>query len=443
MKQVVVQLTAQSPIAVGEWMTSRSNVRESLAYIPGGVLRGALAQAVREHLGGHASSRRALGNSDPALADAFDACFGKDGARFGFLMPFETLEWIPAPATALFNKQRNEYLYDTLLALLRSEDYPMECPNTGDRLERGRGWLVCEDGKWRKANLPALRAFVRVGLNRKLEAAEEGVLYTLEAIDPTNSKSEPTGLCCEEGSRTLQGSRAGARTGSTHSAHEQGSEDRQASSQQHKPTVFQGVVSFPSDECAAAFDTILGALRWRDGRVQVRIGSARTRGFGAVVLETIDAPAPAPQVDLEAFAQRGGAPVFTLLARTPVLVHDASGMPALTLTPDLLREYLPDLPDSVQLIPKATRIERIPVSGWSGAWGMPKPVQQAFAPGSVFTYRYAESDRAALQSWLQQLALYGIGERIAEGYGQFAICSRYHLDTDITLFTQSNAGGAQ
>ena len=59
MKQIVVKLTALSPIAVGEWMTSRSNVRESLAYIPGGVLRGALAQAVCEHLGGHASSRRA------------------------------------------------------------------------------------------------------------------------------------------------------------------------------------------------------------------------------------------------------------------------------------------------------------------------------------------------------------------------------------------------
>jgi hypothetical protein len=66
------------------------------------------------------------------------------------------------------------------------------------------------------------------------------------------------------------------------------------------------------------------------------------------------------------------------------------------------------------------------VSGWSGAWGMPKPVQQAFAPGSVFTYEYAPSDAAALQNWLQQLALHGVGERVAEGYGQFAVCSRYH-----------------
>jgi CRISPR-associated Csx10 family RAMP protein len=398
MKQIVVKLTALSPIAVGEWMTSRSNVRESLAYIPGGVLRGALAQAVREHLGGHASSRRALGNN-PALADAFDACFGKDGARFGFLMPFGTLEWIPAPATALFNKQRDEYLYDTLFALLRGADYPMECPKTGDRLERGRGWLEHKGGKWRKAKMPQPRAFVRVGLNRQLEAAEEGILYTLEAIDPTNTKGEPI--------------------------------------------VFQGFVSFPSNKCASAFDTILDALRWRDGRVQIRIGSARTRGFGAVALETVDAPAPAPQVDLEAFAQRAGTPVFTLLARTPVLVHEPCGAPAQCLTPDLLREYLPDLPDSVRLVGEATRAERMPVSGWSGAWGMPKPVQQAFAPGSVFTYEYAPSDAAALQNWLQQLALHGVGERVAEGYGQFAVCSRYHMDTDITPFTQSNAGGAQ
>ncbi|GIV06136.1 MAG: hypothetical protein KatS3mg016_1711 [Fimbriimonadales bacterium] len=28
-------LTPLSPIVVGEWMTSRSNVRESLSYIPG------------------------------------------------------------------------------------------------------------------------------------------------------------------------------------------------------------------------------------------------------------------------------------------------------------------------------------------------------------------------------------------------------------------------
>jgi hypothetical protein len=308
MKQIVVKLTAQSPIAVGEWMTSRSNVRESLGYIPGGVLRGALAQAVCEHLGGHASSRRALGNGDPALKQAFDACFGKDGARFGFLMPFGTLEWIPAPATALFNKQRDEYLYDTLFALLRGEDYPMECPNTGDRLERGRGWLEHKGDQWRKAKMPQPRAFVRVGLNRQLEAAEGGVLYTLEAIDPTDADGNPV--------------------------------------------EFLGVVSFPNAASESAFRTILDALRWRDGRVQVRIGSARTRGFGAVALETVDAPAPAPQVDLKAFAQRAGKPIFTLLARTPVLAHEPCGAPAPTLTPDLLREYLPDLPDSVQLLPK-------------------------------------------------------------------------------------------
>jgi CRISPR-associated Csx10 family RAMP protein len=364
-----------------------------------GVARRAGASRVRTCSAGTHPADAHSATTTPLWRDAFNACFGKDGARFGFLMPFGTLEWIPAPATALFNKQRDEYLYDTLFALLRGEDYPMECPNTGDRLERGRGWLEHKGDQWRKAKMPQPRAFVRVGLNRKLEAAEGGVLYTLEAIDPTDADGNPV--------------------------------------------EFRGVVSFPDAASESAFRTILDALRWRDECVHLRIGSARTRGFGAVALETVDAPAPAPQVDLKAFAQRAGKPIFTLLARTPVLVHEPCGAPAPTLTPDLLREYLPDLPDSVQLLPEATRVERMLVSGWSGAWGMPKPVQQAFAPGSVFTYEYAPSDAAALQNWLQQLALHGVGERVAEGYGQFAVCSRYHMDTDITPFTQSNAGGAQ
>ncbi|BCW94594.1 MAG: type III-B CRISPR module-associated Cmr3 family protein [Fimbriimonadales bacterium] len=395
MKRIAVQLEAQSPIAVGEWMSSRSNVRESMRYIPGGVLRGALAQAVLEQLGMHRSSRRMLGAGDPALQQAFETCFGKDGAQFGFLMPFANQDWIPAPATALFNKQRDEYLYDTLFALLRDEKYEMECPRTGARLERGRGWLVPKNGEWRKATTPAPRAFVRVGLNRKLEAAQEGVLYTLEAIDPTDA--------------------------------------------QGAPVAFRGAVVFPDDACERAFNTILEALRWRDGAVRLRIGSARTRGFGEVVLKLADESLPETPADLDAFEKRAGAPVFTLLARTPVLVHDASGAPAHTLSPELLREYLPGLPDSVRLLPEATRIERVQVSGWSGAWGMPKPVQQAFAPGSVFTYTYAQDDRDALQAWLQQLNTHSIGERTAEGYGQLVACSRYHLDNDITQYS----GGAQ
>ncbi len=396
MKRAMVSLEAQSPIAVGEWMSSRSNVRESMSYIPGGVLRGALAQAVLEQLGMHRSSRRMLGAGDPKLQQAFDTCFGKDGAQFGFLMPFAERDWIPAPATALFNKQRDLYLYDTLFALLRNTKYEMECPRTGERLERGRGWLVPKNSEWRKETPPAPRAFVRVGLNRKLEAAQEGALYTLEAIDPTNA--------------------------------------------QGAPAVFQGAVVFPDDACERAFNTILDALRWRDGAVRLRIGSARTRGFGEVVLTTL---APEEQstrtVDLQGFSDRAGKPVFTLLARTPVLVHNASGAPAQTLSPELLREYLPGLPDSVRLLPEATRIERVQVSGWSGAWGLPKPVQQAFAPGSVFTYEYAQNERDALQAWLQQLNTHGIGERIAEGYGQLVACSRYHLDNDIT----QHSGGAQ
>ncbi|GIV09244.1 MAG: CRISPR-associated RAMP protein Csx10 [Fimbriimonadales bacterium] len=373
-----------SPIAVGEWMTSRSNVRESLSYIPGGVLRGALAQLAMEHIGAHHSSRRTLSNQSQ-LQNHFQQVFAKDGARFSFLMPFDE-SWIPAPATALFNKQKDKYLYDTLFALIKGELYEMECPKTRDRLERGRGWLTFKNGEWQKAQLPDKRTFVRVGLNRQTEAAEEGVLYAIEAIDVAGSNDN-----------------AGR--------------------------VFTGFVEFPDAQCQQAFDAILDVLRWRDGVIRLRIGSARSRGFGEVILECVEeAPEPTRAMEsLEAFRERAGMPVFTLLVRTPAIVYNACGQPAETLKPEILRHYVPSLPQSVELCPKATRIERELVSGWSGAWGLPKPVQQAFAAGSVFTYTYDPNDTNALQQCLTQLATTPIGARTAEGYGRLIPNSAYHL----------------
>jgi FkbM family methyltransferase len=49
-------------------------------------------------------------------------------------------------------------------------------------------------------------------------------------------------LCCEEGFRTLRGGRAGACISSTKSAHEQGPEDRWASSQQSNTLLFSHLV---------------------------------------------------------------------------------------------------------------------------------------------------------------------------------------------------------
>ncbi len=391
MKRFQVTLTAKSPIAIGEWMTSRSNVRESLNYIPGGVLRGALAQAVLELLGKHNTSKRRLSQASSELQEAFDCVFGKDGAQFSFLMPFGE-DWIPAPATALFNKQNDQYLYDTFFALILGKPYEMLCPQTGERLERGRGYLIRENGEWRKPQPLRKTTYVRVGLNRATEAAEERVLYAIEAVE--------------------------------------------------SPAVFTGYVDFPEGKCADAFQRILDALRWRDG-ITVRIGSARSRGFGEVELKCEDAPSEPRAYPLEEFNARADQPIFTLLARTPVIVYDPCGQPAPTLTPELLREYLPDLPESVQLLERATRIERELVSGWSGAWGMPKPVQQAFSPGSLFTYTYDPNKREPLLQWLQLLETQGVGERIAEGYGRFNVCSQYHLDRDITQLAGGESHGEQ
>ncbi|GIV06138.1 MAG: hypothetical protein KatS3mg016_1713 [Fimbriimonadales bacterium] len=195
-------------------------------------------------------------------------------------------------------------------------------------------------------------------------------------------------------------------------------------------------MEFPDAPCKQAFDAILDALRWRDDAIRLRIGSARSRGFGEVELHCAEESPSPSDFALDEFKQRAGKPVFTLLVRTPAIVYDACGQPAETLTPEILRQYAPCLPQSVQLCPEATRIERELVSGWSGAWGLPKPVQQAFAAGSVFTYTYDPNDTDALQQCLTQLATTPIGARTAEGYGRLIPNSAYHLHQDISQFQQ-------
>ncbi|MCS7065562.1 MAG: hypothetical protein NZL85_04725, partial [Fimbriimonadales bacterium] len=85
-----------------------------------------------------------------------------------------------------------------------------------------------------------------------------------------------------------------------------------------------------------------------------------------------------------------------------------------------------------QLNDVATRVESEWVSGWSPAWGLPKPLTSAIAPGSIFTLYYDGNDLDALVRWLQRLDEQGVGERTREGYGQFAICPTFPIEAAIS-----------
>lgn len=74
------------------------------------------------------------------------------------------------------------------------------------------------------------------------------------------------------------------------------------------------------------------------------------------------------------------------------------------------------------------------VRGWSAAWGLPKPVAPALAAGSTFVYRVPRGDEGLTREVLERcvtLEQDGIGRRRDEGWGWVQICTPFHIETEV------------
>lgn len=398
MKRVRVTVEAKEPLILGDGMVSNQNVRNTLDHIPGGMMRGAIAQAILEQLGTHQTSGRSLGNPSSNLDSLFGQCFPKSGGpRFGFLYPGDG-EVIPGPVSALRCRQDGSHVFDRLFSLLRGERVDLQCPKCEGRLERARGYFTLDGQGWKPVKDPSRRSYVRVGLNRLTETAEDSFLFVLESLEPVvrDIKME--------------------------------SDQNETS---YAPLTFSGDWWFETEEQWHDFEKLLQeVLGAQNNSCELRIGSARARGFGKVVLNWKVAQEPVLSDCVDTFSHAVGKNriYFTFMVLTPLLVLEPNGQVGRILTPELLRYYVPGLPNSVASVGSGTLIERESMSGWSQMWGLPKPLYQAIARGSVFTYEADRTEQGAVVEWLQQAVQQGIGERVQEGYGQVEVCSTFHVE---------------
>jgi CRISPR-associated protein Csx10 len=371
MVELNVILKPLSPIVIGEGMDVR-NVRRSRSYIPGSVLRGTLAREMIEEA-----------ESNEEMKKLFDELFlSRKAARFGPLYPTKEVsdEVIPAPVTAMACKAYGEShtLADTLLKRigegLSARINEMSCAKCdGGRMERWRGFIARTGSKQAALSSIPRRAHVKVGLNRYTETAEEGILYVLEAIEPE--------------------------------------------------VLFQGRLSLEEDlweRLRRSMDRLL----WREEEgYRIRIGSARARGYGLAVLSFRPAPVTPIEERLDRMQHALGNPdrlYFTLTAVSPALILDETGSPRMTIPPDLIADW-------VEPLGEGCLTETEVLTGWSQAWGMPKPLMMAIGAGSVFTFSAPASRREELLALLSRIEREGLGERRAEGLGRFSICDPFHL----------------
>jgi len=398
MMEYFLCLTPEKPLRTGT-VKSQGGYLDSGEYIPGSVLRGALAEWLKLQ-----------GRTHDILPFV-------QRARFGnlFLSPSERIWSLPFPMTALECKLYSGFRHtprdpkekpghgirDSLLIALaylelekQGARFPvpmlLRCTHEengqkcGGRMERVSGFYAQLPEGWRKIK-PQKALQTKVALSRYRRAAQEGMLYRVVGIRPMGH--------------------------------------------------FVGRLWVEDD---AIVDELKQAVE------HIGVGALTTRGFGTARLTKI-APVAAPlrerlrdfnaklrEVwrDLAALAQQVNASkafpseppstYFSVDLLAPAILRDPQGLPTLKLWLNLNGQWLE---------PVFWATQPTFVGGFSTAWGLPKPTSLGAAMGSVYVFRVNKAlDDEGFLSWLESFEASGVGQRTDEGLGEILVCHPFHKE---------------
>ena len=402
MKEIQLTITALSPLAIGQQKPGGS-ISEALNYIPGSVIRGAVASQILreprvdpEHPGGD-----------------FQALFVDEGsAIFSNAYPTEEGQRSQVlPATAVSSKTNpgfksekssNHGVFDTLIDRFCAEKlghlYDPNCPKDGGRVEPYSGFYSVKNGKYQSHSV-ATRLLTRVGINRRRATAQEKVLYSIEAISEKKSVKD------EQDKNNWQ------------------------------PSIFSGTIRLENADLAELL------ARYVSSR-NLRLGGSASRGLGKVAVRAsvhdfqteIDNRIKAFNTELRDRWQtwskifetaQAALPdnhqFFTLNLQSDAILTE-QWRRTTVISPSMLCQMAGI--DDPELELHATYSSYDYRSGWNAAWGLMKDVELVTNKGAVYLFGTSK-----LQDWipaLEKLEQKGVGDRTPEGFGQVQICSEFH-----------------
>jgi len=363
----------------------QSNAPQGLPYLPGSALRGALA----------AKYLREGGSPD---AGDFKSLFIDNLICFPDLFPADDPQVISRvlPSTGFsckrfpgFRFQGGHGVSDTLIfttaARIRKKPVGAEswiCPVCGNDKKTFSGFWNGDGAASRKYE-PTITFERHTGIDRVTGTVAQSIFFTTQAI--SNYRKDP-------------------------------------SSGKYEVQHLTGGIFAEENQIKALEPLISGPLF---------VGADRSRGMGELALSI--AQYSSPSFDIpgwnrafgKKFRDAAGANLptglyFTVNLESHAILTDRFLRPSASI--DL---SFPDIHEVLKVAKSQT------VRGWQATYGLPKPDDVVLSMGSVFLFRYDGTDEAALKSYLNQLAVAGLGLRREEGFGRISICDPFHTMEEI------------
>ena len=422
MKRIDLTITALSPLAIGQRKPGGS-VSEALSYIPGTVIRGAIAKQILKQAG-----------EEPTEGDDFHNLFLDETAavfRNGYCAIAQTTPGQYAlseqaqvlPTTALSSKANPGFkpnhagvfdsLIDSYCAKAQGHFY---APNDieGDLVEPFSGFYSKEGDSYRVHTVNK-RLLTRVGINRRRATAQDEILYSLEVMNESQGGS-------------LSGQ-----------------------SQESVQTAFKSsilVEDVSAQEGGELADLLYSFLQQRC--THLRLGGSASRGLGRVQIalnKPTEASAPYLRDRINNFNNRlkerwklwsllGGLDASEIKERTFLsltLQSDAilteCWRRTIVISPDMLAALISvdDAVSEADITLHAAHSSYGYRSGWNAAWGLPKDTELVTNKGSVMLLSLPTEKVDGCIAALEKLEQRGIGDRCEEGYGQVRVCDEFHL----------------
>lgn len=433
MRRIELTITALSPLAIGRQKPGGS-ISEAESYIPGSVIRGAIASQILQQAnqknsdlsqnGGDFQSLF-LGENPAIFQNAYPAIakIGKDKYE---AVPDEVQV---LPATAVSSKAESGFkpdgngVFDTLIdrfcADAYNHPYDPSCPKDKERVEPYTGFYSkTSDNKYRSHSV-STRFLTRVGINRRRATAEEEILYSIEVLNESFLKNPQ------------------AKTKD---------KNPQAKTKDWEPVVYRSIV-IANEELSSKLVQFIN-----ENSGAFRLGGSASRGLGKVKIEAKETGNTSEvQSRLDNFNKKlkqrwdlwsvFSNPKEDLLDSRAYFTIDLQSDAIFTeqwrrttvISPAMLCEFVSH--DFLKLYEAETdKFLKLHVayssydyrSGWNAAWGLMKDVELVTNKGAVYLFSTTKDKENDWVEALKKLEIEGVGDRTSEGFGQIQVCNDFH-----------------